>query len=137
MYIPIYNLPNPVVIVHNKNIVNTSTQQESTLSVSSSTTTSTCYINPQTQQTIATQKIVNGTNYYYTTNKGAAAGNSITQTIYRTIKNGICLEIALSIESSSDSNYTDNPQQTNNYNNFISISNTQLNQILSTFKFTQ
>lgn len=81
-------------------------------------------------------KEINGTWYYYLETGGAAAGHQSNEELYRTFKNGNCIQIDLNVTTNtfSDESFEGMKKKMDADDEKIKVI---LSQILSTFKFTK
>ncbi len=135
-YIPTYNLSNLIISLGKRGFQDTTAQysQNANFSVSNSTDTISCYSFDSRRASITTQEI-NGTTFHVGKDSSAGGGHEIIDTVYRVIKGNTCYEIETSIESEIGGG-----KGFNSLSDKIGADQEQLqselNQILSTFKFT-
>lgn len=135
-YIPPYELGTPIVIARKVGFKNDKAQymQDVNFSISKSPDISKCYLD-YNGQTITDRKLINGTDYYVTFARGAGAGHSIGGQRYHIIKNNLCFEIS-SINETSTGSGEEFETLKKQVDQDMKLLTGELDQILSTFKFT-
>jgi hypothetical protein len=91
-----------------------------------------CLISPNDSKPLTQTQTINGQVFYVGTNSGVGAGNIYSSTIYRALRQTLCVEVSLTVHTGNIGNY---PQ-----GSVTEVDQTKpladLQQILNTFKFT-
>ena len=135
-YISPYNLENLIILVRKQGFQNAKARysQAANFAISTSSNLSNCY--SYNSNKITDKQTINGVEYYVSQSFGVGAGNAIGGKILRVIKNNFCFEVSSTLNSRTGSGegLVDlMPQVQQDENNLRN----ELDQILSTFKFTQ
>jgi hypothetical protein len=90
-----------------------------------------CLKDPRTKATLTKTETINGATFYAAEDTGAGAGNFYHSLLYRTIHNGRCYDIVLTVHTGNISNYPSGTVTEFDENRAYSI----LKEILGTFTF--